>query len=208
MPSTRLRKPSPVTLANEKVPIVALCRYLGMDLPDYTSGNIKTYCPFGDVEHSDQGMEAAFRVYPEPNNAYCFACGLFFSPVSLAAKAWDMTRREAAVNLLDWIGFKPLSLAEEWENVVNPVPVIDKESLGLALRVYVERISPGWAAQEVEDGYPQRQLTRCLALLDRVTTEAEAQVWLARCREVMSDAIGVATDATQDQAGARVDHPS
>lgn len=185
---------SVISVANEQVSIASVCRHIGMYLPDAVDDtkSVKVFCPFSFL-HADGGAEPAFRVYPGPNNAYCFACTQFFSPVSLAATAWDVDWSQAATQLLEWIGYKSLSLAEEYAKAKEPPEEpVDHAALALVLRMHCHRLDHEWL--ELEEGFPQRQLAKCLALLDKVTTQAEAARWLDRCREVMTAVIEGATD--------------
>lgn len=178
-----------VTVANETVPITTACQLVGMSIPDDIGygRSMKVHCPFGDIWHSDQGAEATMRVYVESNHVYCFSrCG-YFTPVSLVAAAWDLTWRNAAVELLERIGHKPVSLAEAWAQVGRRDDTPDQTLLGEALKTWCRRAAPDWD----DDQFHPRiaaTLTRCLALLDRVTTADEARVWLSGCKEAMTRA--------------------
>lgn len=145
---------------------------------------MKVHCPFGDLYHSDQGIEAAFRIYPGSNSAFCFAgCG-YFTPVGLAAMAWDRPKEEVAADLLDRVGYKPVSLAQAWAGLQVREEPPDTAMLALALRTYCERVAPGWAERQFEPGIGA-VLDRCLALLPRVKTPDDAEQWLQVTKRVM-----------------------
>jgi hypothetical protein len=133
-----------VAVANDTVAILAVCREIGMSVPgDVPHGrSVKVYCPFGPVYHVDHGVETAFRVYPHSNSAFCFAgCG-YFSPVRLFADARDLNRQEAARQLLDLAGYKPVDLAAAWEHVQSPERYVDQSSLAEALKVGASSVRP------------------------------------------------------------------
>lgn len=179
-----------VVEANEHVSIITACRLIGMELPaDIEHGRAaKVHCPFGSIWHSDQGLEPTMRLYVDNNTAFCFSrCG-FFTPVNLVAMAWDITRRTAAVELLERIGRKPLSLADAWAKATLHAEPPDRTTLAEALKTYCSRIAPDWADVQFEPVVASR-LTRCLALLDLVDTDDAARAWLAGCKAVMQRAL-------------------
>lgn len=174
-----------VETANEQVDILDVCRWVGMRVPYEVPRSLKVRCPFGELAHTDHGVAPAFRIYPDTNSSFCFACG-FFSPVWLAASVWGMTRREAATALLDRIGYKPVSLAQLWANVVAaPEPPPDTTYLGLALRTYCDRIDTEWCRRQFETR-TAHTLDRCLALLSHVRTSEQARLWLTHSKLIMS----------------------
>jgi hypothetical protein len=182
---------SAVAIANEVVRIESVCQWIGVDLPDVSGRSVKVHCPFGVVYHVDHGAESAFRVYPDTNSAYCFACGTAYRPVSLAAQAWDRDgdRQGVALDLLDRVGFRPSSLAEEWTQVSTREPEIDRAALGLALQVFGERVSPRWG--EVQFQSPVKEvLGSCMDLLDLVRTREDVELWLPSCKEALRRALG------------------
>lgn len=179
-----------VEVANAKVSIVTVCRMLGVDLPDEVDAerSRKISCPFGELYHSDQGLSPAMRIYLETNSAYCFSCTWFYTPVSLAARAWDISRKEAAERLLDRIGYRPLDLAEQWQAVLDYEPELDKALLGEALKTYCRRTCKTWGYRQFNDDV-RATLTRCLSLLDLVKTADDATRWLAACKVAMELAL-------------------
>lgn len=174
------------TVANENVSIVTVCQMLGVDLPDDvgSSRSRKVSCPFGELYHSDQGVSAAMRIYPDTNSVYCFSCSTYWTPVSLAAQAWDVDRRTAAERLLDHIGYRPLDLATAWRTATEFEPEPDKALMADALKTYCRRIDKQWNLRQFDAGVAAT-LTRCLSLLDLVRTSDDVGVWLAGCKTVM-----------------------
>lgn len=179
-----------VDLANETVSIADACRLIGMyvDADDLIRSR-KMRCPFGSVYHSDGGVEPSFRLYPETNHAFCFArCGRF-TPVWLLAQAWDIPTVEAAVKLLDAVGHKPATLAEAWKTAAHPPPSRpDPALLAEALKTFCQRICPDWIDAQFEPAVAQ-WLSRCLDVLDLVSTDAQAAEWLHGCKTVMENAL-------------------
>lgn len=177
---------SVVIEANEHVSIITAYRLIGMELPDDIEHGraTKVHCPFGSIWHSDQGIEPTMRLYVDNNTAFCFSrCG-FFTPVALVSMAWDITRKTAAVELLERIGRKPVSLADAWANITLHAEPPDRTTLSAALKIYCSRIAPDWSDVQFEPAVAG-QLTRCLALLDLVKTDDDARTWLAACKTVM-----------------------
>lgn len=169
--------------ANKRVSIVKVCRLIGMDVSEGAS--YKERCPFGDVMHSDGGVAKAFRIYTETNSAYCFSCRAAYTPVKLYAEAKELRRQEAALSLLEEVGWKPVSQAQRWAELVAPAKEsVDLSMLALALRTYCARVCPEWDELQLSPEISE-MLGKCLALLDRVHTEEEAQQWLETCKSVM-----------------------
>ncbi len=181
-----MTRASLIALANEHVPIVTACRLVGVDLPE--DGGLarsrKTFCPFGELYHSDGGAEPAMRIYPDSNSAWCFRCAAYLTPVKLAAQAWDQDWATAAAVLLDRIGYRPPSLAERWAAAVAVVPAPDTTLLAEALKVYCARHDPQWSTDQFAPDVAG-QLARCLTLLDRVGDDEDAARWLAGTKRAM-----------------------
>lgn len=181
------RQPTAVAIANQQVPIAMACRLLGVsiDTDDGYGKSVKVHCPFGDVHHSDGGAEKAMRVYPDTNTAYCFAgCG-HFTPVRLLSHAWDRPAAEVALDLLDQLGHRPLSLADQFAGHETWTPPPDPGQLAEALKTYCRRIDPSWDDRQFEPRVAAR-LSQCLRLLDRVATDDDANRWLTGAKKVMS----------------------
>lgn len=179
-----------VAVANEMVAITTACRFVGMHVPDDIDygRSMKVRCPFGEVYHSDSGAEAAMRVYIETNSAFCFRCGVSYSPVKLAAQAWDLSFKDAAVELLERIGHKPVSLADAWLHASTRDTAPDRTMLGEALKMFCARVAPDWDDAQFDPAVAAK-LTRCLALLDLVNTEDDARTWLAGCKTAMATSL-------------------
>lgn len=182
-----MRRTNLVEVANEKVSILTVCRLFGVDLnEDIAAGGRtrKVSCPFGEIYHSDGGISPAMRIYPESNSAYCFSCAAYWTPVSLAAKAMDLDRSSAAIRLLDHVGYRPLGLAEQFQQAVEYAPEPDRALLADALKTYCRRIDSQWLDRQFEPGVAA-QLTRCLSLLDLVKSADDVALWLDRCKVAM-----------------------
>lgn len=191
---TRRRgKRSAVAIANDVVSIITACNLIGMDLPEDVGyrRSTKLYCPFGPLFHSDQGVERAFRIYIDNNSAYCFASCGYFTPVWLVASAWDLDARTAAVELLDRVGYRPLTLAEAWSKASQREVPPDGTSLREALQTYCHRVCPSWETVQFTPAVAA-VLTQCLDLLDRVHTDDDAREWLDGTKALMRRALGVA----------------
>ncbi len=187
-----------VTVANEVVPIATVLRWFGVDGGDVSERSRKLRCPFGQIYHSDHGVAPALRVYPDTNSAYCFSCTWYLTPVSLAARGWDVDRRTAAERLLTRVGHRPLDLASQWRAAAQYTPELDKSLSAQALKTYCRRISSSWESRQFE---PQvaADLTRCLALLDLVTSAEDHALWLTSCKTVMRRALEEAPEPSVSQ---------
>lgn len=175
---------SDIDTANAAVLISFVCNKIGMQVPDLDvqSGRpFKTYCPQGDLYHDDRNQSKAFKIYPNSNSAYCFACSEYFSPVSLYAKMMDMPFPAAATALLRLINYQPP--AELWESSDLLPP--SAAALADALQVFCSRVDPSWQVHQF-DSLVAGQLNRCLALLDRVNTEDDAAAWLQSAKNFMA----------------------
>jgi hypothetical protein len=182
---------SVVAIANKEVPIELVCRRIGVHMPEALADgrSMKLVCPFAGLWHDDGGSMKSFRIYPESNTAHCFAgCGVF-SSVWLAAQSWGVSQREAAMRLLDVIGYKPLTVAQLWKDAQPQERTPDVSSLSLALRTFCERSTADWDEKQF-DGGVSHTLSRCLELLREVHTEAEALEWLGTTKLVMLRVLG------------------
>lgn len=176
-----MRKKSFIEEANERVSIVEVCRRIGMDV---SNPDRKMRCWFGDLNHSDGGIDPAFRIYQDTNSGYCFSCRKYFDPVYLYAQATDKSMKNAALDLLEIVGWKPVSQSQRWAESVAPEVGVDVSMLALALRTYCARICPEWEEIQLEASVAE-VLSKCLALLDFVRTPEEAGQWLNTCKQVM-----------------------
>lgn len=183
-----LVKPSLVALANTHVRIEQAVAWAGGgEIPTVETGSLKVHCPFGPVYHADGGAEPALRVYPGPNNAWCFACSEFYTPVRICALAWGMPYDQVAVELLRRAGHKPVTYAQHWQSVLAPQADLGREDLAEALRCWLAERFPDWADLQFQPAVA-RYLARCLGLLESVSTPADCGKWLEGCKQVMETA--------------------
>lgn len=176
-----------ITIANENITISEVLANLGIVVHSAQDRNVskKIHCPFGQLYHSDSGLEKTMRVFKESNSAYCFRCNQSYDPVSLAAASWDTSRYDAALRLLEDSQFKPKSLEERWQDAVsNPTIELDLLSLAEALKMYCSGITTDWDMRQL-DGEIAEKLNACLSLLRAVQTDTDAVKWLNVCKQVM-----------------------
>lgn len=182
---------SSISIANEKVSITTVCQMLGMFVPElYYLSSLKLHCPFGDVSHADGGQARAFRVYPEDNTAFCFACGIFFTPVRLLAMARDLSVEEAAEVLLEEAGYQPEDPDDRWALLLQSTeePVSQLE-LAEALKIFCARVDPSWEERQFDTAIAVR-FQQCLDLLSGVKNGADSKKWLAGTKQVMITILG------------------
>jgi hypothetical protein len=177
--------------ANDKVKITDVLTDIGVFVPStiLNGGNKKIHCPFG-FYHSDGGQAKAMRVYLSNNTVWCFSCSKRYSPVSLAAAAWDTSWYNAALRLLEDSGFKPKSLEERWADAVGQQIIApDLLALADALKMFCSGIRPDWNILQLNDTVGTK-LNQCLDLLDSVKTDEDANKWLSVCKQVMGKTLG------------------
>lgn len=170
-----------VALANARVPILVVCRRLGLDVPEIAAGSVKVYCPFGELYHADGGREAAFRIYPQTNSAFCFAgCG-YFSVVGLVAQVRGTELDSAAEELLDDFG---IPRTRAWDDVVAVrEPEISHAQLAEAFKTFCHREVPDFARRQFTD--LAAVVGRCLDLLTLVGDSETAYTWLQSSKRVI-----------------------
>jgi hypothetical protein len=183
-------KKSLTTIANEQVSILEVCRQIQMDIPDEIvfGRSAKVFCPFGDINHPNGNDEAAFRIYPDSNSAWCFVEQKYFSPVGLYAEALEIPWAEAAERLLELVGWReqPATLAEPLVLRTERRP--DQASLAEALAHWCARFC---RSKELDWNLIQFEPTvmniygRCLDLLSRVHSSDDVSSWLRVSKQVM-----------------------
>jgi hypothetical protein len=171
------RKRTLYAIANERITFDQAMGWAGHASVARDRG-VKVTCPSCDEP-------GALRVYPR--HGYCFAEGLYFSPVGLLAEVWEMDRETAAKAALDKIGYAPPEYPELWEAAQRP-PEPAFDDLATALRLYCARICPDWAARQYEDAVAGL-MARCLGALRAVRTEEDCRKWLAVAKTVMGRAL-------------------
>lgn len=144
----------------------------------------KNYCPFGDW-HADGGMTPSLRIYPDTNSSYCFACQEAHRPVSLLAKARDITWDEAAQWILEEVGYIEPDVDDRLtELLADDEPLLSREDLAQALDTYCQRICPTWHVTQLRDK-PATKFAQCLSILDSVQSPADAARWLDVTKQLM-----------------------
>ena len=172
---------SPIKIANEIMTIDEACVFIGMGS---VSGLAKTYCPFGNTMHSDGGRERSFKVYPETNSAYCFACQRRYDPVSLVALEHDVTYRKAADIILAEKEWVPPDYVSQWEALTSKTQKVDYEGLQEALKLACARMDPSWETRQFEPAVAHK-LTQCFAAVRKVKDDEDATKWLTLTKEAM-----------------------
>jgi hypothetical protein len=158
-----------------RVPLDEVGSWLGLGGFQNDSGRpYKAFCPSGSSYHSDGGLQAALRVYPDTNTGYCFLCSWFVTPVKLVAVAKDITEPEALALLLD--KFSPGD---------EPQAATETDALGLsdlrsALVLYHQSLLARQGMSLTEDPTGSSEvLAQALSLLSLVKTQDDAVKWLS-----------------------------
>lgn len=181
-----------IALANSRMSIVSACNMLGVSVGEFAYGSIKTYCPFGQLWHQDGGSTKAFRVYAATNSCFCFAgCGMF-TPVTLLAKARDMTNEESAEWILVHTGYVEPDFQSQWDALTSRPTSVDRDSLTEALKTACAGMDPAWEDRQFDPEIAKR-FTACLGLLPKVQSAEDATQWLSVTKTAMSRALGGAT---------------
>jgi hypothetical protein len=184
----RLGQKSWIDEANDRIDIADVLANIGVFVPDAVrnGGNRKLNCPFG-FYHSDGGLAKAMRLYRANNTVYCFSCSKRYSPVTLAAAAWDCSWNNAAFRLLEDAGFKPKTLEERWAEATTSIEnKLDTIALADALKTYCSAVSEDWDTLQYDDKVGSI-LNKCLDLLSAVRTDEDAMKWLTTCKKVMAN---------------------
>lgn len=177
-------KQSVISLASERISISQVLSKLGVYVGEARGGKQKIYCPFGHLYHSDTGAKKAMIVYYDTNSCHCFAgCGTF-TPVKLWAFANDLSLEQAALQILDWVGYAPKTVEERIEEAQQEKLDIQPELLAEALKRFCARTDPEWALHQV-DAEVARKLSQCLDLLSTVQTKEDIEKWRRVTKEVM-----------------------
>jgi len=121
----------------------------------------------------------------------CFACKKRYGPVRLYALLQEVTYEQAAIKLLDAIGYRPVSVAHLWGAAIKETPP-DTGALQVALRNYCASLAPGSA---LALPLPAAYLARCNGYLTQVKDEKSAEQWLKLAKTVMQRALTGATGA-------------
>jgi hypothetical protein len=179
---------SPVKLARELMTINEACIEVGMG---DVSGMAKTYCPFGSVFHADGGRSRAFKVYPDTNTAYCFACQKVYDPVSLIATDKDITFRAAAELILEMKAYVSPDYQTRWDALTQKAVEVDHEALQDALKIACSTMVPDWATRQFEERVATK-LTQCLTIARKVRTEEDGRKWLDMSKQAMRQVLRVA----------------
>lgn len=181
--SRRTARSSLITLANAKVPFPLAARWAGIEVwDDPGPRGVKVYCPFGEVEHPDGGLEPAMRVYED--HGWCFAESRYFTVCSLLAEVWETERAEAAAEALRRVNYVPASYAHLFTEA-SKEPDPDTDALAAALVTWCESVAGAdWPAASTAP-VVARQLARCLGLLPLVRNRQDCDTWLTASKQAM-----------------------
>ena len=169
-------------LANEHVPFPLAARWAGIEVYDEPGERgIKTYCPFGEVEHPDGGLEPSLRVYID--HGWCFAESRYFTVVSLLSEIWETSRNEAAEEALRRVNYKPASYAHLFEQA-DKDPEPDQDALANALVIWCMSRRPDWKEAQYSPAIAS-MLARCFGLLPLVRDGNDCDVWLSTAKQAM-----------------------
>jgi hypothetical protein len=167
-----------VALANRLVPFPQAARWAGVRYTGDERRN-KVRCPV--CEDPDDWM----RIYPA--HGWCFAEHKLYTPVSLLAGVWELSKDDAAARALERIGYVPPDLDSIWEHACRE-PEPDREALAAALAVFCSRF-PDWKTRQYEPAV-SAVFARCLGLLPLVKTEADCAMWFQAVQHVMQTFLG------------------
>jgi len=165
---------------------------VGMNVSD-ASASMKQYCPFGEIFHADGGRSKSFRIFSDSNSAYCYACSEYFDPVLLLARYKDLSKKDAALFLLDYINYRPEDAESRWASLLEDTVPVDQDYLSEALKVFCSGVSPEWEIRQFDRDVSD-PFNRCLKLLPMVRTDEDACKWLSVSKQVMRNTLGVSNE--------------
>lgn len=175
---------SSIARANQVVPFASACRYAGMtDVPAPRDTGSRAYCPFGELNHPDEGRDKALRIYYD--HGFCFAEWLYLTPVRIYAMMHELDDEYAARELLVQHGDQPASYEERWAGAAGFVLEPDRNALAEALRTWLSATYADWNNRQY-DPLIAGILARCLGLLSRVVSESDCEMWLKLSKQAMT----------------------
>jgi len=132
------------------------------------------------------GSGGALRVWSD--HGWCFSEQRQYNAVSILAEKWDLDEESAAIKAMKDLGLSMPRFEEAWEAALAPPPPA-RESLAEALRIWCGAHSANWRTRQYDDEVAE-MLARCLGLLPKVTTPAECDMWLTKCKAAMERVLG------------------
>jgi hypothetical protein len=136
--------------------------------------SVKVACPFQELHPQDRSGEKDMRIYGD-GKAYCHMCAEGWDSVALAAKLWEVTRVQAARQLLAAQG---LEVTAEDEVVATVTPAQLRSASVAALGI--------WADANGVDRFSERYV-RCLGLADQIQTAEHVDAWLSACKTFLGE---------------------
>jgi len=143
------------------------------------SRGMKVQCPVC-------GSAGALRVWSD--HGWCFSEQRQYNSVSILAEKWELDEESAAVRAMNDLGLSMPRFEEAWEAALVPPPPA-RESLAEALKIWCGAHCADWRTRQYDDKVAD-MLSRCLGLLPSVTTSAECEMWLAKCKKAMGRVLG------------------
>lgn len=183
------RDESPIELANRIVPLRTVLERTNIYVSEFTHGkSIKARCPYADIYHLNDDASKSMRVYSDSNTGYCYmGCGVL-TPVSVYAKLNDLSYSIAAFRLLELIGHKLKSLDEKWQDAISEITELNREGYKAALLEMCSSHSAVWDELQYRTSISSN-LSKMLDILDKATTEDQADRWLEVSSRVMKSEI-------------------
>lgn len=146
--------------------------------------NIPVWCP-----ETPSGTWIARRkgtVYVTGN---CFACSQAYDPVGLYVAITDLSRADAAEELLAETGWKEETFEEKWARLAEKdEAAFDNSYLPEALANYCSRLEPDWVIKQLEEPYSSA-LSKCNAIARLVSSQEQAMAWLDSSKAYMKGII-------------------
>jgi hypothetical protein len=155
----------------------------GIYVGEFEYGSPKMSCPFTGIYHNDA---RSFRIYPQSNSAYCFACSIYYTPVKLISMSKDLSDSEAVEWILEHKGYVEPNFEDVWDSITSDD---DEEMttsyLAEALKTACARMDNDWNQKQFEPEV-SGMLNRCLSLLPRVQNAQDSEKWLGASKVAMS----------------------
>lgn len=170
----KVRQESVLAAANRMIPFTTAASWAGLDGYSRDRG-VKADCP-------SCGGSGRMRIYPD--HGWCFSERKWFTAVALLARAWRMSKEDAAMTALLRAGYVPPGHAERFRAQRENLPEPALDQLATGLRTWCEANCADWGTRQYQPDVAGL-LSRCLGLLPLVRTEEDCGKWLARCKEAM-----------------------
>jgi hypothetical protein len=166
-----------VAEAQKKISFLDALKLLEIGTGERSRG-MKVQCPVC-------GSGGALRVWSD--HGWCFSEQQYYTATGILAEKWQLDEESAAIRAMKELGIAMPRFEDAWEAALVPPPPA-RESLAEALRIWCGAQCADWRTRQYDEEVAG-MLARCLGLLPKVTTPAECDMWLSKCKAAMGRVI-------------------